>query len=110
MTVTDLELQTIGVKEVRKKPVKVKAVEITEQNYERIVNWIRSEGSLAEPLHHTKGMMPEGPGIWIRTFEDWRYGAVGDVIIRGSEGEFYPIKSIVYKNVYEDVVQVPNAS
>lgn len=100
MTPERLSMIAAGIKPVRKKPVQVQAAEITYNNIELLLRWIHDCGGEAE-ISDT--LVPLA--LCVKTHEDWRIGCVGDYLIRGTEGEFYPIKAQVYLNVYEDVVQ-----
>jgi hypothetical protein len=40
-------------------------------------------------------------GVTVRTLEGHMYGGVGDWIIRGTEGELYPCKDVVFQKKYE---------
>lgn len=83
-----------------KKPVTISAIEFTGTT-ENLVEL--SELGL-EPLI-VDFSTPEGPRLRIETLEGNMYATVGDFIIRGIEGEFYPCKPKIFKNTYEKVVE-----
>jgi hypothetical protein len=105
-TVAMIDAYSLGIKLVRKKPVTVFAVEITQNNYTALMDWIRDlngRASLYDP--NGREMREHGHAFWVETLEDWRPAKFGEYLIRGTEGEFYPIKKQVYMNCYEDVPQ-----
>lgn len=79
----------------RKKPVVIQAVQWTGENNIEILNfcsrcYITSSGK-------TKDLV-------ISTLEGDMSALVGDYIIRGVKGEFYPCKEEIFDMTYEDVV------
>lgn len=79
----------------RKKPVVIQAVQWTGENNIEILNfcsrcYITSSGK-------TKDLV-------ISTIEGDMSALVGDYIIRGVKGEFYPCKEEIFDMTYEDVV------
>lgn len=107
-------LQMLGVKPVRHKPTKVMAAVITEANVHDLAEWIRYEtGDFHAALvysHEVK--VPEVhdisrvPRLHIKCDKGQsRIADLGDVLIRGINGEFYAITYEVYANAYEDIPQ-----
>ena len=39
--------------------------------------------------------------IWIKTLEGGHIGSIGDMIIRGVQGELYPCKPDIFEKTYE---------
>ena len=78
----------------RKKPVIIDAIEL---------KW--STLSQKECIEFTNGMAKRGldGGIIIPTLEGNMIANTGDFIIRGVNGEFYPIKSEIFFKTYEKV-------
>jgi hypothetical protein len=79
----------------RKKPVVIQAVQWTGENNIEILNfcsrcYITSSGK-------TKDLI-------VSTLEGDMSALVGDYIIRGVKGEFYPCKEEIFHMTYEDVV------
>jgi hypothetical protein len=86
----------------RKKSVEVEAQQFTTNNEEgsptmdAIVNWVnqgRNEG----------GAWHNGTDIFVATPEGQMRAGVGDWIIRGVKGEFYPCKPDIFEATYEEV-------
>lgn len=84
----------------RKKPVVIEAVQFTTNNQvgspemDALVEWMNSNGATA---------WHDGTDIYIGTREGEMRAGVGDWIIRGTKGEFYPCKPDVFAEVYEHV-------
>lgn len=76
----------------RKKPVVIEAIQLTPLNLEEIEEFVG--GDLA---NH-----PEG-GVVIATLEGAMRASIGDYIIKGVQGEFYPCKPDIFKSTYEPV-------
>ena len=76
----------------RKKPVVIEAVQFMGTNHEEIGFFAGRDVSL------------EGGVLFVRTLENRRLEAdVGDWIIKGVKGEFYPCKPDVFAATYEPV-------
>lgn len=82
----------------RKKPVEIEAKqfktnnELGDINMGEVVLWINDNGGKA---HH------DGTDIYIKTLEGEMRASVGDWIIRGVKGEFYPCKPDIFEQTYE---------
>lgn len=93
--------ETYIVKKYRKKPVVIEAVQFTTNNepsgsphMDRIVNWMNQGRDKPNGWHN-------GTDIFIYTLEGEMRASVGDWIIKGVKGEFYPCKSDVFDMTYE---------
>ena len=85
-------------KQYRKKPVEIEAMLLdgnaTQQ--QAVLDWVNShEGGDAEPDLYLGGMA-------IHTLEGTMHAAVGDYIIKGVQGEFYPCKPDIFHETYEE--------
>lgn len=84
----------------RKKPVVIEAMEFTTNNevgspaMDAIVNWVNQGRSEAGAWHN-------GTDIFISTLEGEMRAMVGDWIIRGVKGEFYPCKPDIFEATYD---------
>jgi len=74
-----------------KKPVAVQAVEWTGENINEIMHFT---GWLNASCH-------QGYGLIIHTLEGNLHASVGDFIIKGVQGEFYPCKPDIFALTYE---------
>lgn len=100
----------------RKKPVTIEARQLTGSTaeYHSVYLWIEKNtlGSF-EPLDVIEGRKPypaSGVSIdprdgrlIISTLEGLHWAGPGDWIIRGVQGEFYPIKPDIFEATYEQV-------
>lgn len=80
---------------VRKKPVEVEARLLTEENSKEIAEWCGG-------LHDVNDLTAE-PSIKIYTLEGVMTAMLGDYIIKGVAGEFYPCKPTIFNNTYDIV-------
>ncbi len=84
----------------RKKPVVIEAMkfetnnEAGSPNMDAIVNWM-NQGQFAPQGWHN------GTNIFINTLEGEMRANVGDWIIRGVKGEFYPCKPDIFAATYD---------
>lgn len=77
-----------------KKPVKVRAVQWTGDNYEEIADFV---GHISFPYSLDKD------SVIISTLENNYYARKGDWIIRGINGEFYLCEPDIFEKTYEEV-------
>ena len=97
------------IKQYRKKPVIVEAVEFTPElalacfkDSQKTVMGFRPQGSW-DTKRGTLGYAH----IDIRTLEGTMRAELCDFIIRGVKGEFYPCKPDIFAATYEEVPRVP---
>jgi hypothetical protein len=83
----------------RKKPVVVEAEPFTNENAERAFNFIACNKALLMPNAGEKQ-------IRIQTLEGEMIASLGDWIIKGVSGEFYPCKPDIFAETYEPVEEV----
>jgi len=82
----------MAVKKYRKLPVEVEAIQWTGGNTEEI------RAFCGDNLHEETG---EPQTLTIRTLEGLHMASVGDYIIKGIAGEFYPCKPDIFEATYE---------
>ena len=83
----------------RKKPVVIDAMQYTEDSREQIIEW-------CDPRHHSmdeEGCLFETSHLFIKTLEGEMMAKLGDWIIQGIRGEFYPCKPDIFEATYEPV-------
>jgi hypothetical protein len=85
----------------RKKPVVIDAVQWTGENVDE-VNAFCGEGGLTR-LRPELNDGSESHRVWIKTPEGTMAADVGDWIIKGVKGEFYPCKPDIFALTYESV-------
>ena len=77
----------------RKKPIEIEAIQWNGSNYEEIKEFV-DDRELWRPKSHI---------LIIKTLEGNHRADIGDYIIRGVEGEFYPCKPEIFNKTYEQV-------
>jgi hypothetical protein len=83
------------VRKFRKKPVTIEAMQLTDaKSVLDIEDWINS-GDV--------GFSTNPPTLWIDTLEGRMEASVGDWVIKGVEGEFYPCKNNIFIKTYQEV-------
>ena len=81
----------------RKKPVVIEAMQFTEENKNRCFNFITCN-------HCADWDENDKPTIQIQTLEGVMTARLGDWIIRGVGGEFYPCKPDIFEQTYEAIL------
>ena len=94
----------------KKKPVVIDAVQWTGKNHREMFDFL-TENTFSEQnmtvhgdhfyIDHTK---TEG-GLIIKTLEGEHLATIGDYIIRGVQGEYYPCKEDIFHQTYEKYEQ-----
>ncbi len=79
----------------RKKPVVIEAEQLTLENKDRALNFIKCNC-------YADGTS-DNPSIRIDTLEGEMTASLGDWIIKGVKGEFYPCKPDIFEATYEKV-------
>jgi hypothetical protein len=80
------------VKKYRKKPVEIEAMQFNGWNFGEINDWIYNITGIY-PAYYKETMI-------IKTLEGDMTANVGDYIIKGIKGEFYPCKPEIFKMTY----------
>ena len=81
----------------RKRPVEVEAIQFDGWNWREVYQFISNE-----PLMFTQDFRKE-EYLFIDTLEGVMKASVGDYIIKGVHGEFYPCKPDIFHETYEDL-------
>lgn len=84
-----------GVKKYQKKPIIVEAVKNTGDNVSEICKFMDGK---SRPVYKTNGYV-----YLIDTLEGTMTANVGDYIIKGVKGEFYPCKPDVFEAIYDEL-------
>jgi len=77
----------------RKKPVVIEAIQWTGDNFDELERFT-DNSSLVKFFNHE---------LFIYTLEGKMHASVGDYIIKGVEGEFYPYNPDIFEKTYEKV-------
>lgn len=81
-----------------KKPIEVQAVQWTGYNFDEIMDFVGIDSL------NLLGSF-KNPDLVINTLEGDYHALVGDWIIRGINGEYYPCKPDIFEKTYEEVKQ-----
>lgn len=85
----------------RKKPIVIEAIQWTGDNLFECLNFIDYTQSEIYNIFHNCNNE-----IGIQTLEGTMLASVGDYIIRGVAGEFYPCKPDIFEKTYEKVEEL----
>ena len=78
---------------IRKKPVEVEGEQIDQYNIQYLATWCGGVVKVREDNHE--------PYLQILTLEGAMNAQIGDWIIKGVNGEFYPCKDSIFKKTYD---------
>ena len=78
----------------RKKPAVIDAIEWTGSNAAEVVEFMKSSYS---------SIFDDNQNLTIHTLEGDMKANIGDFIIRGVDGEYYPCKPEIFNKTYEPV-------
>lgn len=83
----------------RKKPVVIEAIQFTDDKTETLIRLQEFMNRDIEVSYKN----PKNPVLRIETLEGVMEASIGDYIIKGINGEFYPCKPDIFKATYEKV-------
>lgn len=87
-----------------KKPVAIQAMRLQADghNWEHVADWIRSEGGTVTTECLGACDSDNNPHeLFILTLEGKMHVSLGDYVIRGVQGEFYPCRADIFEATYE---------
>lgn len=88
-------------KKYRKKPVVIEALQFLDEG-ERIQELSKFvDDQVLVVTYKDK----ENPKIILQTLEGVVFASVGDYIVKGVDGEFYPCKPTIFEQTYEEVTE-----
>lgn len=73
----------------RQKPIEIEARQITEENFEDVAAWCGG-------FYYQSGRL-----LTLATPEGLVAATIGDYVIQGVRGEFYPCKESIFNGVYD---------
>lgn len=85
----------------RKKPIIIEAIQF-EDNSDRIIEIHEFMGGDTIRVNYED---KDNPYLKIETLEGIMKASVGDYIIKGVNGEFYPCKPDIFEKIYEEVAE-----
>lgn len=93
-------------KKYKKKPVVIEAVQLTANNFDKVCDFM---GYTPVMKHNPKyGVDAHGNtnehylGVYIETLEGKMLANLGDYILKGVNGEFYPCKPDIFEKTYDE--------
>ena len=91
----------------RKKPVVVDALQLTRANAVKVYEWVHGCTAIKTDMDLYRWddylSIIERKGMKIPTLEGEMTASMGDYIIKGVQGEFYPCKPDIFEKTYEAV-------
>jgi hypothetical protein len=84
----------------RKKPIVIEAIQLEDLEVYTLMS-IQHLVGLGKDIFEVKG-----DGLIIKTLEGDMRASIGDWIIKGVQGEFYPCKPDIFEKTYEKVAEV----
>lgn len=92
------------IKKFRKKPVEVSAIKWTGENLKEVIDFTGLHPTALKWTWEEHEQVVKEHGLKIFTLEGALMASIGDMIIRGVSGEFYPCKPDIFKETYEEVL------
>jgi len=89
----------------RKKPVVIEAIEWKGDNLREIIDFAGLHSSAEKWTWNEYKEVVATEGLKIFTLEGSHMASIGDMIIKGVQGEFYPCKPDIFAKTYEKVAQ-----
>jgi uncharacterized protein affecting Mg2+/Co2+ transport len=91
----------------RKKPVVIEAIRYDGTNSEQLRSW--SDGAVIQsPVLEPSEEYKDGSYVQIKTLEGVMTAIIGDWIIKGVHGEYYPCKNDIFRKTYDFESEKPN--
>ena len=97
-----------NIKQYRKKPVVVEAMQLNNINAPSAVRWVgedKARMNLESDAAYQVGKAPPVFSVIIKTLEGEMKAMPGDYIIKGVNGEFYPCKPDIFAKTYEETYE-----
>ena len=92
-----------GVSSYVKKPIAIQAIQWTGLNLRDIIDFTRLHPSAEKWTWEEYEDVVENEGLKIFTLEGPLCAQIGDFIIRGVKGEFYPCREDIFEETYEEL-------
>lgn len=91
----------------RKKPVVIEAIQLTRLSAVKVYEWVHDCEAIKTDMDLYRWddylSIIERKGMKIPTLEGEMTASMGDYIIKGVQGEFYPCKPDIFETTYENV-------
>lgn len=86
----------MGVRRFRKKPVEVEAIQFTDKSKNEVFGWVTCQKTASFDMENK-------PVLVIKTLEGQMTAMMGDWVIKGIKGEFYPCKPDIFERSYDKI-------
>jgi len=96
-------IEILGVASYIKKPITIQAIKWTGMNLKDVIAFTGIHPSAEKWAWEEYEAVVENEGLKIFTLEGSLFAQIGDFIIRGVKGEFYPCKPDIFEATYEPV-------
>ena len=83
----------------QKKPIIIEAIQWTGKNFDEIEKFVGNDFFKLNLISHTVNT----PDILIPTLEGVMKASIGDYIIKGLRGEYYPCKTDIFRETYQPI-------
>lgn len=96
------------IKTYKKRPVEIQAVQWTGENAEEIEEFVGDHCGAVRYIYDKnvyKSSQQDRTELIIHTLEGDHHASIGDYIIRGVKGEFYPCKPDIFEETYIEKVE-----
>ena len=96
------------IKKYVKKPIPIEAVQWLGFNQVEIREFTKDQVKFVShwvPVGHTVTMTEEKVDLYVHTLEGEMHANIGDYIIKGIHGEFYPCAEMIFNESYEEYVE-----
>ena len=91
----------------RKKPVVIDAIQLTDRNVRQVYEWVHDCVAIKTDIDLHKWddyvQLVIAKGVKIPTLDGKMVASIGDYIIKGVQGGFYPVKADIFEATYEVV-------
>lgn len=85
-----------------KKPVTIETIQLTKDNFQEIKDFINHRNCTEHYNNEHDFLTKSNPvGLFIPTLEGHMLAIIGDYIIKGVKGEFYPCKPDIFEMTYD---------
>ena len=78
-------------------PVTIEAIQLTKDNYKEVLDFCNAKEKNAD-------CNVDGSDFLILTLEGTMHASIGDYIIKGVKGEFYPCKPDIFEQTYKEII------
>ena len=89
-----------------KKPIEIEALQWTGENHRQMFNFLGGEDEeymTAQGINFYIDFNKVDGGLVIKTLEGEHLATIGDYVIKGIKGEYYPCKANIFEMTYDKI-------